>query len=237
MQVLSEPWPQDVAPVIVRRITSPSENGALPPLDELAEEFLHSAEHPDWQSHADASDLRQWEWLMGRIAAKEAVETFLQGVASLSPREVRIATTARGAPYVEAISGAGVIPAISITHSRGIVVAAAGAGTIGIDVEYVDRDISSIERVFTESERSILAAEDLQPIHLMVAKEAAAKATGTGLGGSVQRWPIIGVDSAMDVIIVGRVDHPEAAVPVRMCTVSPIVLGVCAIDSGVPFRG
>jgi phosphopantetheinyl transferase (holo-ACP synthase) len=233
--MLSEPLLPEVSPVIVRRITASPDEDAHLFLDDLAERYLHPGERLSWQGFADASDGRRWEWLMGRIAAKEAVDIFLQDAASLSPQNIQIATTAQGAPFVVVGADVDRIPGVSITHSRGVVVAAAGEGAIGIDVELADRDMRSIARVFTEAERSILAAGTLLPIHLMVAKEAAAKATGQGLGGSVQRWPIIGAETATDLVTVGHVDHPDLALPVRLFTLPPFVLGLCAIEHEPPM--
>jgi phosphopantetheinyl transferase len=232
--MLSEPWLDEVAPVVVRRITAGADGDAQSSLDDLAERYLHPSERSSWQELANAAEGRRWEWLMGRIAAKEAVDLFLQDAASLSPQDIRITTSDQGAPFV--VIGADVerIPAVSISHSRGVVVAAAGEGAIGIDVELENRDIRSIDRVFSEAEHTILAAGTLLPIHLMVAKEAAAKATRQGLGGSVQRWPVRTVDSANDVLVVSHLDQPELELPVRLFVRPPFVIGVCVIKGASP---
>lgn len=81
-------------------------------------------------------------------------------------------------------------PAVSIAHSRDIVVCAVtDNGEIGIDIEFADRphDTSAIAaRYFSKDENAWLGAQPKGHFYLLwVLKEAWLKATGTGIAGGL----------------------------------------------------
>ena len=81
---------------------------------------------------------------------------------------------------------------VSIAHTSGLVLGAVGPGRIGVDVERADRDVTRLVRALLPDERELTVS--LSAISIMVAKEAAAKATGQGLEGSLARWPVVDVE-------------------------------------------
>lgn len=121
--------------------------------------------------------VRWTEWVLGRSAAVRAAQR-----AGVVQPEIRVAST--GAPFI-----AGSDKGLSIAHTRGLVLAAVASERIGIDVEKQDRNVSTLARSLHPGEVGI--ALSIGVIGCLVAKEAAAKATGLGLGGSLARWPVL----------------------------------------------
>jgi len=116
---------------------------------------------------------------------------------------VTIDNEASGRPVV--ITPAGRDVRVSIAHKDGIAVAMAREGQeVGIDVERVQaREESFALTAFTESELRLVDGEprDEAWTRLWCAKEAAAKAAGTGLGGAPTRFPVL--DRAGSRLLVG----------------------------------
>ena len=82
----------------------------------------------------------------------------------------------------------------------GTLVAVCGAGRVGVDVELIDREFPALRlarRYYTQLEADALAALDepaarRQYLRWWTAKEAACKATGTGLSGWLAQWRFAG---------------------------------------------
>jgi acyl transferase domain-containing protein/phosphopantetheinyl transferase (holo-ACP synthase) len=150
---------------------------------------------------------RKREWLLGRIAAKDAVrklyfETFN---ASLPPLELSILPAQNGAPVVHShlLQSQGITAQVSITHKAGYAIAVAtfisgnaSAFGIGVDYEPYSEREEGIERlILNEEETPFLkgvSTADRNEILTRIwgAKEAAAKALGTGIGGNPTKWTI-----------------------------------------------
>ncbi|MGE0134128.1 MAG: beta-ketoacyl synthase N-terminal-like domain-containing protein [Dehalococcoidia bacterium] len=134
------------------------------------------------------------EWLLGRIAAKDAVRSYLfdQGYGPIYPIEVGIEHDGSGRPVVK--SGIGRDLRVSISHTEGIAAAYAVEGADpGIDIErIVPRTESFGSIAFTAEELAMLPAvnRDEWMTRLWSAKEAAGKARGTGLQGSPRTLPL-----------------------------------------------
>jgi phosphopantetheinyl transferase len=139
---------------------------------------------------------RRRDWLLGRIAAKEAVAALVLSCygLDLAPADVEIETDAQGVPQVRGpwlgALDAGV--AVSIAHSDGQIVALAARGParrprgVGIDIEPAARPTQDFAAVaFTPDEVALLAGLDdaSWPLRLWCAKEATGKALGHGLPG------------------------------------------------------
>ncbi|MFD6469416.1 type I polyketide synthase [Streptomyces goshikiensis] len=139
-------------------------------------------------------------WLLGRIAAKDALRQLLWdgGAGPVFPVEVQIGNDPAGRPVVGGAQAAGV--RLSIAHKDRLAVAIAHPGRrVGIDVEPVTADPGALIRVaLTPDELRLaeeLAARDATGLPavltaLWCAKEAAAKAHGTGLGGRPREWRV-----------------------------------------------
>jgi phosphopantetheinyl transferase len=178
----------------------------------LARLFLDQAE---W-TYFDGLKLlpRQWQWLMGRIAVKDAVRLHLarqMGTEMIHPALISIAADEAGRPYVVPLEGCPPMPEISIAHTEGWAAALAAEAGCGIDIEPVARDVSAVLPRFATAEelgliRSIEVAqgEASWPLRLWCAKEALGKALGTGLGGRPTDFQAIDIEPDGRVLVYHR---------------------------------
>ncbi|MFF7203382.1 beta-ketoacyl synthase N-terminal-like domain-containing protein [Streptomyces sp. NPDC008141] len=139
-------------------------------------------------------------WLLGRIAAKDAVRQALwdTGAGPLFPVEIPIGNDSLGRPVPEGPLAAGL--RLSLAHKDRMAVACVHTGSsVGIDIEAVTDDPDALTRIaLTADERRL--ADDLAAREgighaqattvLWCAKEAAAKAEGSGLGGRPRQWTV-----------------------------------------------
>jgi phosphopantetheinyl transferase len=159
--------------------------------DDLARIFLHDSEWSVFEA-AGQNRSQQREWLMGRIAAKDAVRLWLgrrnRGPMP-HPTQLVIENDPAGRPIVRGREGQGNLPAISIAHKADVAAAVATEGPIGIDVEPTDAgERLRLEDVATAREidrlqRTAGGDDPAWLTRLWCGKEAAAKALGTGLQG------------------------------------------------------
>lgn len=204
--VLSSPWPAALGP------SQAPEAFACCLLADISEDLLH-AQGRIWQRvlahlvlsrHERAawrrlkgSERRRTEWLLGRVAAKDAVRLFLDGRHGmrLCPADVEIAQDERGAPraggsWAEELE---VTPAVSLAHCDGVALAIAGhdgsCRGVGIDVERLRPLGEEFEAgAFAPEERRLLSSLDPPSrqewsVRLWCAKEAVGKALGGGMFG------------------------------------------------------
>ncbi|WP_421121778.1 beta-ketoacyl synthase N-terminal-like domain-containing protein [Aquihabitans daechungensis] len=148
----------------------------------------------------------QRTWLLGRIAAKDAVRDLLWRSGTegrIFPVEVTVGNDPEGAPHVTAPDGSDV--RVSIAHTAGLGVAIAAHGTaVGIDIERIEDRPDSFElAALSKKERARFeelpdidrqSTRDLELTRWWAAKEAAAKAAGTGMQGRPKDWKIVEVD-------------------------------------------
>jgi acyl transferase domain-containing protein/phosphopantetheinyl transferase len=138
---------------------------------------------------------RRREWLMGRLAAKQAVRALLlklHGV-NVALADIVIMQNDVGKPFAsgEFVNQLGWMPLVSLSHKDGQVIAVAAhpqmGDSIGIDLENCAEREEGFERLaFTELEQDSLARVSQEAKKIMMAalwscKEAAAKASGMGL--------------------------------------------------------
>ncbi|MDO8733387.1 MAG: 4'-phosphopantetheinyl transferase superfamily protein [Actinomycetota bacterium] len=199
-------------------------------LKQRGAQWLTSAELASWES-MQAKQTRRMEWLFGRIALKEAVCAWMLEMHQLKvdAKELIITRTDAGAPQATwAEDRALVLPVVSLAHAPGVMVAAvSGTESVGVDVERFDRPATTVARVLTETETALVAQEQMSLLSAVVAKEAASKAVGLGLGGDLRRWPIIA--GSPKEHFVSCVDDPELLLKVDFLTVPGLVLGVCVV--------
>ena len=176
---------------------------AGPTRERLARRFLGERERIEYEQKTPR---RQRCWLAGRIAAKDAVRDLLwrMGHGPIFPIEIGIANEPSGRPVARTPTGRDV--SISIAHKNDVAVAiACEGGPAGIDIERIEpRAESFAELSFTKDELRLVEGEprDEGWTRLWTAKEAAAKAAGTGLSGSPGRFPIR--DRAGRRLLVGK---------------------------------
>ena len=156
--------------------------------------------------------MRWTEWMLGRLAATQAAVR--AGVV-----DPVIETSPSGAPC---LIGSDV--GVSIAHTSGIAVAAAAPSAIGVDVERIDRDVSRLVRALGPGERDIAFSTGV--IGALVAKEAVAKATGMGLGGSLARWPLLDAELSGSHPIVHVATPDERILAAQLIPWKDFVVGV-----------
>ena len=181
---------------------------------------------------------RRNEWLLGRAAAKAAIRRWARREFDLEidSADVRICADAQGKPYAECpeISEVASMPTLSLSHTREVAVAAIdpdGAG-IGIDLESPDqRKVGDwLKSAFSAAELALVndpAPEALLP--LWCAKEAAAKACGTGFGGVPEDWAIVSVEG--DEIVVRKEDR---SIPVKLFLEDGDIVAACVLPTSEP---
>lgn len=132
---------------------------------------------------------RQEEWLMGRIVVKEAGLSVLMGASNADLAELTVAQDAAGRPSL--IQPDGTRVPCSISHCAGAAVGAVAPPgvSVGIDIEPVngpDDPFVGGALAFHPSEAPTI--DRFGPKTIWCAKEAAAKALGTGLMGAPTRF-------------------------------------------------
>jgi phosphopantetheinyl transferase (holo-ACP synthase) len=145
--------------------------------------YLTTAER---ERYAAIGPRGQRQWLLGRVAVKDAVRTALlaAGGGPIYPAELTVGNDAEGRPFVRGPFAAPI--AVSLAHSGPFGAALTGASP-GIDVERVEhRGTAFEETALSPAERDLLTAlggsRDEWLTRFWTAKEAAAKSAGTGLG-------------------------------------------------------
>lgn len=141
---------------------------------------------------------RDRSWLLGRIAAKDAVRRLVRerGGVKLFPIEVAIDNGPNGEPLVGVPSGADV--RVSIAHKDALAVALAAEGvTPGIDIERIEPRGDGFAGIAFAPAELALAGDherDVVLTRLWAAKEAAGKAAGTGLANAPKRLVVDALD-------------------------------------------
>ncbi|MET8975651.1 beta-ketoacyl synthase N-terminal-like domain-containing protein [Streptomyces sp. NPDC004539] len=165
------------------------------------------------------------QWLLGRIAAKDAVRRWLweHGEGPVFPAELRVENDGLGRPYVVGVHGRQ-LPALDVSLAHCAEAGAAiarphrpGPGP-GIDIE-------EITARTPETESAALGPDELRLLERLegsralwftrfwAAKEAVAKAEGTGLGGRPREFTVLDATPDGDLLTVsGRL---ERAYPVH----------------------
>lgn len=159
--------------------------------------------------------VRRREWLLGRIAAKDAVRGLLwrEGAGEIYPAEISVRNDASGRPLVEGVHG--LVPGnvtVSVAHRRETGVAVAARGACGIDIEEIaDRPRATVETSCDTAELTLLDAlvarstgsGALWFTRFWAAKEAVAKARGTGLRGRPAEYRVVTADERRARVVAG----------------------------------
>jgi acyl transferase domain-containing protein/phosphopantetheinyl transferase len=217
---------------------SPRENiacfklaGDLVPLDRafvdwLADYVLSGAEREFFQFELK-SDQRKREWLIGRMAAKDAVRTLIArdyGL-ELCPADIEILQSDSGQPVLSGnwLSLVPCAPTVSIAHKGDLAVAvasgAAGLKRIGVDLE----ELRQLPAGFAElglKGRAVLPAEKLpeperSEAHLAMwcAREAFGKALGIGLADQMSKIEIDEIDLSAGQVALHLMALSDGAAP------------------------
>ncbi|WP_412126277.1 beta-ketoacyl synthase N-terminal-like domain-containing protein [Streptomyces subrutilus] len=162
-------------------------------------------------AYADRPPRGRRQWLLGRIAAKDAVRRLLweSGEGPLYPAELAVGNDASGRPYVTGRHGRELPPLeVSVAHraEAGVAIArprppGGGAGGPGIDIEEITEPAgATVDTALSTAERELLTARQdatgepraLWFTRFWAAKEAVAKAEGTGFGGRPRDFEVTG---------------------------------------------
>ncbi|WP_414167279.1 beta-ketoacyl synthase N-terminal-like domain-containing protein [Streptoverticillium reticulum] len=156
------------------------------------------------EAYAARSPEGRRQWLLGRIAAKDAVRSHLwqHGAGPVFPAEIRVRNDDRGRPHPEGVHGRELPPLdLSLAHCREAAVALVrptGTAPVGIDIEEItERPAVTRDAALTADERALLCQLDgtaLDFTRFWAAKEAAAKAEGTGLRGRPRDFTVSTAD-------------------------------------------
>ncbi len=194
------------------------------------------------------SGVRRHEWLYGRIAAKDAVRKCLiaRYGRKIGAADVRIESDEAGKPSPQGLwrKTCGAQMDISITHTRGgIVAAAAPNASLGIDVEGRHRSISEEFATFAFSplEQEIAAESgdgETTLFRFWCAKEALAKALGTGLRYGAGDLSARHFDQQtgkveMEATKLWLNPFPNLRglrIPVQTCLLGNLILAVCVLN-------
>ena len=163
------------------------------------------------------------QWLLGRIALKDAVRQWLwgHGEGPVFPAEIRVHNDEAGRPYVTGLHGRTLPPLdVSLAHAAEAAVAIVRPHSPepgpGIDIEeVVERDPSTLATALGEEELALLRAqlvasgesEALWFTRFWAAKEAVAKAEGTGFGGRPRDFAVFQVVSGSRLLVSGRLER------------------------------
>ncbi|MEV6051831.1 beta-ketoacyl synthase N-terminal-like domain-containing protein [Streptomyces sp. NPDC052107] len=162
------------------------------------------------------------QWLLGRIAAKDAVRQWLwqHGEGPVFPAELRVCNDELGRPYVTGVHGRALPPLdVSLAHRAEAAVAIVRPHTPrpgpGIDVEEVtERDPATLATVLGPAELRLLRDHGAQGgeavwfTRFWAAKEAVAKAEGVGFGGRPRDFAVLeAVPDGSRLLVSGRLER------------------------------
>ena len=209
-EVNSPDLPPDSVTTILRRETLRHAN-----IEWLSRLLLHPVELPIFEEQPNIR--RQWEWLMGRMAAKDAARRWIanqEGSAEmLHPAELVIAVTELGQPVVQCVVPNVTLPAISIAHKDQIACATATAQPTGVDLEPVGGPAGGVLETFATAGEIELMLSFMNeqpkadwPSRLWCAKEAVGKALGTGIAGRPTDFEAIDAGADGRILIQFRPD-------------------------------
>ncbi|HXA59023.1 MAG TPA: 4'-phosphopantetheinyl transferase superfamily protein, partial [Streptosporangiaceae bacterium] len=160
--------------------------------DLLMRQYLNATERAEYDRLTPRA---RNPWLLGRIAAKDAVRHRLwgHGHGPLFPAELTVRNDAAGRPEVIGPFEAPLTVSIAHTPELGVALVRPAPLAAGIDIEAdQERGGAAADIALTEGERALL--DRVGFIRLWTAKEAAAKAAGTGLRGRPKDFVVTAAD-------------------------------------------
>ncbi|QFT64330.1 type I polyketide synthase [Roseivivax sp. THAF30] len=179
----------------------------------LAATILSDAERAHF---ATLTGKRRRDWLMGRIALKEAARAWIVAAhgALLLPADIEIASDAEGRPYIlperpNWLGVPGEMPEVTLSHAGGAALAAVGptGARIGVDMETAEGVAADLlaEGAFSSDELGCLGVIDpagpeaaARLLSGWCAKEAVAKMLGEGLTGRPRSFVLSRITEARD---------------------------------------
>jgi len=151
--------------------------------DLVARRYLGERERSEYDA---LGPRRKRGWLLGRIAVKDAVRSWLwqKRVGAVYPLEIAVGNDPDGRPWVRVPDGTDLT--VSLAHKDELALCKVSAEVpVGVDIERIEaRPQSFAELAFTASELEWAGTDerDERLMRLWTAKEATGKALGTGIG-------------------------------------------------------
>jgi phosphopantetheinyl transferase len=159
------------------------------------------------------------QWLLGRIAAKDAARHWLweSGEGEIYPAEIQVYNDESGRPFLTGAHDR-VLPelTVSIAHRAEVGVAIVRPGPCGIDVEeIVEHHVDTYAAACGPDELALLAdhaeasgeRDAVWFARFWTAKEAVAKLLGTGLRGAPEKFEVISAAPDRLTVRVGGREH------------------------------
>lgn len=210
----------------------------------IADLVLGDRERALWEVSRKPEPRRR-EWLLGRLAAKEATCEYLwrQHRVRVTSASFEILPDPNGRPVVTGLSHGNCPPVVSISHAEGAAIAIAGDGAalegIGIDLERRGRMTPRMEAlVFTAAERQLLDVFDGEPraewgARLWSAKEAVAKFTACDVVPTSRALRVVHVDAASGLVLLQHRNERDAVVTFQVSTAphGPWIVATCVSAS------
>ncbi|MHC0053390.1 type I polyketide synthase [Actibacterium sp. D379-3] len=205
---------------------APSFAGMLP--------YLGAGEQDEARQVAEKARSGQaWaEWSLSRLAVKRAAGELMANGSGQRPQDslIEVRKHDGGAPYLQLVAGAGIAPAISISHvnALGIGAAADPRWRLGIDYELPGRvrdPGAFLDSILGTAERQVIrfAPTGQTATTVWSIKEAAAKALGVGIQGRPQEFSIVELDPALGTAHVAYGAHNLEA------KIRRVGDGICAV--------
>jgi len=208
-----------------------------------ADYLLSASEHEFFSALPNAR--RQREWLLGRIALKDAVRRLAgaHGVAPICPADVETQQQDDGRPAIgsRTVNLLGWQPIVSLSHKGGVAVAIAGhpdaATAVGIDVETIEPREEGFEQLaLTHSECARLIGiaaprKQIAITQMWCAKEAVGKALGMGLSNNPLSLETGATEAEQSTpVLVRRTSDSTAEFQAHILSENNLVFAVSAID-------
>jgi phosphopantetheinyl transferase len=169
--------------------------------------YLCAAERAEYHR---LSPRAQEPWLLGRMAAKDAVRHWLweRGGGPIFPAELTVRNDEQGRPQVAGPFDAALTVSIAHTRELGAAMVRPAPEPSGIDIEVIaERGAALQDLALTGEEQRLLAtlADDRRTgvTRLWTAKEAAAKAAGTRLAGRPREFEVVGIEGDRLLVAAG----------------------------------
>jgi acyl transferase domain-containing protein/phosphopantetheinyl transferase len=207
-------------------------------LEWTAHLFLHEAEMPEFLALADKR--RRQQFLASRVAAKDAIRLWWSRRHDTldlpHPSLFLIAHDDLGQPYFVLDEGP-TIGHLSLAHTEVGAVALVAEEPVGIDVESATRDASALLPDFATAEEAELlaplaAVDASAATRLWCAKEAMAKARGTGLRGRPKEFTAQQIEANETFLLGHRSDGDQWLV--HTAQVGPFVLAYTSAQDRTP---
>lgn len=147
---------------------------------------------------------RKKEWLISRVAVKDAVRTLVHGAGDdpLYPIELEITADEQGKPLLKGPATEGIQISLAHKHTEAVAIARFH-GAVGIDIEEIaERSAGFKEMVFNPEELLLLAGKPDAEwcTRSWVAKEAYGKKLGRGLMGNPRAYVIKAINGE-DILV------------------------------------